>query len=147
MNTMKFIIRNAVQNDLPSIMKLFEKKGEYPLSSPGKEMRELFSAMLSDTSRYIFVGEKNDIISAFISMRIEPRFENLFKFSAFITDIRADGDSANILTAVLSRATAVAMENSCSEIIISDKNVTSQSQAVYSICGFCGNNTFFTKKL
>ncbi len=144
---MKFIIRNALEKDLPSILKLFEKKGEYPLSSPGKEKRELFSAMLSNSSRYIFVGEKNDTVSAFVSMRIEPRFENLLKFSAFITDIKADGDSANILTAVLSRATAVAMENGCSEVIISDKNVNPQSRSVYSICGFCESNTFFTKRL
>ena len=144
---MKFIIRNALEKDLPSILKLFEKKGEYPLSSPGKEKRELFTAMLSDTSRYIFVGEKNDTVSAFVSMRIEPRFENLLKFSALITDIKADGDSANILTAVLSRATAVAMENGCSEVIISDKNVNAQSRSVYSICGFCESNTFFTKRL
>ena len=80
---MKFIIRNALEKDLPSILKLFEKKGEYPLSSPGKAKRELFSAMLSNSSRYIFVGEKNDTVSAFVSMRIEPRFENLLKFSAF----------------------------------------------------------------
>lgn len=144
---MKFIIRNALEKDLASILKLFEKKGEYHLSAPGKEKRELFSSMLSDNSRYIFVGEKNDTVTAFVSMKIEPRFENLFKFSAFITDIKADGDSANILTAVLSRATAVAMENDCHEIIISDKNVTSQSRSVYSICGFSESNTFFIKKL
>ena len=144
---MKFIIRKAEEKDLASVLELFESKSDYPMSPPGKEKRKIFCHMLSDTSRYLFVGEKNGIICAFVSMKIEPQFDSGFRLSAFITDIKSQSNVAEILTAVLSRATAVAMENGCNKIIISDKNVTALSHSVYSICGFGRSNTFYTKNL
>lgn len=147
MKNMKFIIRKAEEKDLTAILKLFENKTDYPMAPPGKEKRKIFSDMLSDSSRYLFTGERNGVICAFVSMKIEHKFDSFFRLSAFITDIRADCNDAEILTAVLSRATAVAMENGCDKIILADKSVTALSHSVYSICGFSASNNFYIKFL
>ncbi|MBE6782928.1 MAG: hypothetical protein E7536_02830 [Ruminococcaceae bacterium] len=144
---MKFIIRKAEEKDLASVLKLFENKADYPMAPPGKEKRKIFSDMLADTSRYLFVGERNGVICAFVSMKTEHQFDSFFKLSAYITDIKADCNDAEILTAVLSRATAVAMENGCNKIILSDKNITALSNSVYSICGFGACDDFYIKNL
>ena len=144
---MKFIIRKAEEKDLNSIAELYRKKDDFPMSPPGKEKRNIFSEMLRDESKHILVGEKNGIITAFISMRIESRLENHFKLSAFITDIKTDFHHAEILTAILSRATAIAMEKGCSEIILFDNCIKPEFNSVYSICNFRQNNTVYHKKL
>lgn len=144
---MKFIIRKAEEKDLNSIIELFRKKDEFPMSAPGKEKKNIFSEMLKEESRYILVGEKNGVITAFVSMKTEARFKNHFKLSAFITDIKTDLCHAEILTAILSRATAIAMEKGCSEIILHDDCVNSESNAVYTICNFRQSNTVYRKKL
>ncbi len=144
---MKFIIRKAEANDLDAIVKLFEKKDDFPYSPLGREKRNIFSLLLSDETRYILVGEKNNKICSFVSMKIEHRFENQLKHSAFINDIRVADNEAEILCAIISRAVAIAMENECTEIFLTDKNIKSQNFSVYSICGFKESNTTFMKKL
>ena len=147
MKNMKFIIRNAEEKDLTSVMKLFEKKEDIPVSPPGKEKKKLFADMLKETSRYILVGKKNGIICAFLSMKIEPEFKTFFRLCAYVTDIKTDSEHAEILTAILSRATAIAMENGCNKIVLSDESVNARSNAVYSICNFRESNTTYFKKL
>lgn len=144
---MKFIIRKAEEKDLPYILQLFEKKNDFPASLPGKEKKLIYSEMLKDTSRHILVGEKNGVITAFISMKIEAVFKNTLGLTAFITDIRTDMCHAEILTAILSRATAIAMENSCRSIILCDDFVNPESNSVYSICNFKQSNTVYFKNL
>lgn len=144
---MKFIIRKAEVKDLDSIVKLFEKKEDIPRSSFGKEKREVFKSMLEDNSRYIFIGERNENISAFISIKIENRFENFFKPSAYVFDIKAENSDGEILNAVLNRAIAVAMENGCTEILLKDKNLNAKTNAVYTINGFKNSDTFFIKEI
>jgi len=144
---MKFIVRKAEEKDLSLIESLYEEKRDYPHSPFGREKREAFRQMLSDSQWHIFVGERNGIISAFLSMRIEQRFENFMKPSALISDIKATDNDAEILCAILSRAIAVAMENECCEISLCDKNVRAQTNSIYSICGFKESNTFYLKKI
>lgn len=147
MVNVKFIIRKAEEKDLDAIVKLYEKKDDFPYSPFGKEKRNIFSLLLSDKTRYILIGEKNNKICAFVSMKIEHRFENQLKLSAFINDIKTSVDEAEILCAILSRTVAIAMENECTEIFLTDKNINAQSFSVYSICGFKESNTTFIKKL
>ncbi len=144
---MKFIVRKAEENDLNSIVNLYEEKRDFPYSTFGREKREIFKSMLSDSSRHILVGERNGIVSAAISLRIEHRFENFFASSAIISDIKVLNNDAEILCAILSRAIAVAMENECREITLYDKKVTAENHSVYSICGFKESNTFFVKQI
>ncbi len=144
---MKFIVREAEQKDLNSITALFEKKGDYPVSPFGREKKEIFSTMLENRTRHVLVGEKNDKICAVLSMKIENTFQNSFDPSAIIFDIKSSEENSEILCAVLSRAVATAMENSCREIILLDKNSSVQTNSVYSICGFKQSLTHYIKKL
>lgn len=144
---MKFIVRKAEEKDLSLIESLYEEKREYPHSTFGREKRDAFRQMLSDSQCHIFAGERNGIVSAFLSMRIERRFENFMKPSAIISDIKVSDNDAEILCAILSRAIAVAMENECCEITLYDKKVKAEANSVYSICGFRESNTFYSKKL
>lgn len=144
---MKFLIRKATMADLNSVSSLYDKKGDYPQSYFGKEKREIFSDMLNDNSREILVGEKNGNVSAFLSMKIEHRFENSLKTSTIIFDIKAKDDETEILCAVLSRAIAITLENGGTEIILLDKNVTACTNSVYSICGFRKSDTCYIKSL
>lgn len=144
---MKFIVRKAEEKDLNSIAGLYDTKKDYPHSPFGREKREIFKNMLSDSSRHIFVGERNGVVTAFISLKIENRFENFMSPSAIITDICVCDSDAEILCAVLSRAVAVAMENECREITLFDRKVTAEKHSLYSICGFKEINTFFLKQI
>lgn len=144
---MKFIVRKAEEKDLNAIENLYEEKRDYPYSTFGREKREAFRQMLSDPQWHILTGERNGVVSAFLSMRIERRFENFMKPSAIISDIKSHNNDAEILCAILSRAIAVAMENECCEIGLWDKNVRAQTNSVYSICGFRESNTFYLKKI
>lgn len=147
MITMKFIVRKAEEKDLSLIENLYEEKRDFPYSPFGREKRDFFRQMLADSQWHIFVGERNGIVSAFLSMRIERRFENFMKPSALISDIKASDNDAEILCAILSRAIAVGMENECCEMLLSDKNVSAETNSVYSICGFRESNTLYLKKL
>ena len=147
MVTMKFIVRKAEEKDLDAIVCLYEEKKDYPFSPFGREKREAFREMLADPSRHIFVGERNGKTNAFISMKIERRFENFMKKSAMISDIKVADNDAEILCAILSRVIAVSMENECTEITLYDKCVTSEVNSVYSICSFRESNTFYVKKI
>lgn len=147
MNNMRFIIRKAEEKDLPCILQLFEKKNDFSVSSPGKEKKLIFANMLKDNAKHILVGEKNGVITAFISMKIEAAFENFLGLTAYITDIKTDMCHAEILTAILSRATAIAMENGCRSIVLCDNFVNAESNAVYSICNFRQSNTVYFKNL
>lgn len=147
MVTMKFIVRKAEEKDLSAVEKLYEEKRDYPYSPFGREKRDAFRKMLSDEQWCVFVGERNGNISAYLSMRIERRFENFMKASAVISDIKVSGNDAEILCAILSRSIAVAMENECCEICLYDKKVKAETNSVYSICGFRESNTFFTKRI
>ena len=144
---MKFIVRKAEEKDLQAIQNLYSTKKNYPHSPYGKEKKEIFISMLNDRSKNILVGEKNGIVSAFISMKIEHRFENELLATAVITDLKADDNNAEILCAVISRAIAVAMENECKEITLYDKNLTAEKYSLYSICGFRENPGFFRKQI
>lgn len=144
---MKFIVRKAEEKDLQAIQGLYNTKKDYPHSPYGKEKREVFRNMLDDSSGNILVGEKNGIVNAFISIKIECRFENNLLPSAIINDLRAKDNDAEILCTMLSRAIAVAMENECNEITLSDKNLTAEKYSLYSICGFKENPGFFRKQI
>ncbi|MBR3589038.1 MAG: hypothetical protein IKL16_05700 [Clostridia bacterium] len=144
---MKFIVRKAEEKDLQAIQGLYTTKKDYPHSPYGKEKREIFRNMLGDRSGNILVGERNGIVSAFISLKIEHRFENKLLPSAIISDLRAEDNDAEILCAILSRAIAVAMENECNEITLFDKNLTAEKYSLYSICGFKENPGFFRKQI
>lgn len=144
---MKFIVRKAEEKDLQAIQGLYSTKKDYPHSPYGKEKREIFKSMLDDRSRSILVGERNGIVSAFISMKTEYRFENNLLPYAIINDLKAEENDAEILCAILSRAIAVAMENECKEITLSDKNLTAEKYSLYSICGFKENPGFFKKQI
>lgn len=143
---MKFVVRKAEEKDLDAIVKLYEEKGSIPYSPFGKEKREIFRQMLNDKSRHLLVGEKDCRISAFVSLKTENSFENFLKPSAFILDIKAENSDGEILTAVLSRAKAVAMENGCVEISLKDKNINAKSNAVYCLNSFKNSNMFFVKE-
>jgi len=144
---MKFIVRKAEEKDLQAIAGLYHTKKEYPYSPFGREKRENFKNMLNDISRSILVGERNGIVSAFMSLKIEQRFENNLLPSAIINDLKAEDNDAEILCAILSRAIAVAMENECKEITLYDKNITAEKFSLYSICGFKESESFFRKQI
>lgn len=144
---MKFIVRKAEEKDLQAIAGLYSTKKEYPHAPFGREKSEKFKAMLGDFTRSILVGEKNDIVRAFISLKIEHRFENALLPSAIINDLKAEDNDAEMLCAILSRAIAVAMENECKEITLYDKNITAEKFSLYSICGFKESKNFFRKQL
>ncbi len=144
---MKFIVRKAEERDLEAIEKLYEERRDYPYSPFGREKRDAFRKMLSDSQSHVFTGERNGSVCAFLSLRIERRFENFMKNSAVISDIKAADNDAEILCAILSRAVAVAMENECCEITLYDKKVKAETHSVYSICGFRESNTFFVKRI
>ncbi len=144
---MKFIVRKAEEKDLSSVEGLYNEKRDYPYSPFGREKREAFREMIEDKNCFLFVGERNEIPAAFLSMRIEHRFENSMKASAIITDVKTAGKDSEILCAIISRAVATAMENDCCEITLYDKSVIAESSSVYSICGFRESNTFYAKKL
>ena len=144
---MKFIVRKAEEKDLQAIQCLYSSKKDYPHSPYGKEKREIFRNILGDRSRNILVGERNGIVSAFVSMKTEYSFENELLPCAVITDLKADENDAEILCAILSRAIAVSMENECKEITLFDKNLTAEKYSLYSICGFKENPGFFRKQI
>ena len=144
---MKFIVRKAEEKDLQSIADLYNTKKEYPHAPFGREKREIFKSMLSDSSSCILVGEKNGIVNAFLSLRIEHRLTNNLLPSTVICDIRAENNDAETLCAILSRAIAISMEKECKEITLYDKNITSEKYSLYSICGFKENEGFFRKQI
>lgn len=144
---MKFIVRKAEEKDLNSIAGLYAPKKDYPHSPFGKEKREIFKTMLSDLSRSVLVGERNGTVCAFISMKIEHKFENNLLPCAVINDLKAEENDAEILCAVISRAIAVSMENECTEITLYDKNITAEKNSLYSICGFRERGGFFRKQI
>lgn len=144
---MKFIVRKAEEKDLNLIADLYHTKRDYPHSPFGREKREIFRNMLCDPSRYILVGERNENVTAFLSLKIEYRFENFLIPSAIISDIRTTDCDAEILCAIISRSIAVAMENECKEIILIDNKATAEKHSLYSICGFKESTGFYVKQI
>lgn len=144
---MKFIVRKAEEKDLQAISALYSTKKDYPYSPFGKEKREIFRSMVSDSARSLLVGERNGNVNAFISLKIEHRLENNLRSSAFISDLKAEDNDAEILCAILSRAIAISMENECNEITLYDKNINAEKYSLYSICGFKEKEGFFRKQI
>ncbi len=144
---MKFIVRKAEEKDLNSLAALYDTRRDYPHSPYGREKREIFTKMLTESSRHLFVGEKNGSVCAFLSLRIENRLENFLAPDAVISDLKANDNDAEILCAIISRAIAVAMENECREITLSDRKITPEKHSLYSICGFRESNAFYLKQI
>lgn len=144
---MKFIVRKAEEKDLNLIANLYHTKRDYPHSPFGREKREIFKNMLCDPSRHILVGERNENVTAFLSLKIEYRFGNFLAPSAIVSDIKTADCDAEILCAIISRSIAVAMENECKEIILIDNKVTAEKHSLYSICGFKESTSFYVKQI